>query len=160
MKRLLLLTLVFFTCVAAGLAQNSPLLTFDELLETFKRGYDVRGTFYYAKCDLYVDEKKVENAPDVVGGMNIDVFEYFGRNSIRNKKAFITFSESKMIENPVGVGYVYNYVKVRVYEDGNVSILVRYVDPLTFENKMQERFETVLYDGNLKTAGAYFFVSH
>jgi hypothetical protein len=160
MKRLLLISLVFFTCIAPAFAQNSPLLTFEELLETFKRGYDVRGTFYYAKCDFYVDEKKVENAPDIVGGMNIDVFEYFGRNAARNSKAFITFYENKMIENPVGSGYVYNYVKVRVYEDGNVSINIRHVDPLTLENKMQERFETKLYDGNSKAAGAYFFVSH
>jgi hypothetical protein len=158
MRRLLLSTL-FIVVGYTGFAQNSPLLTFDELLETFKRGYDVKVTFYYARCDAYSNDKKVSSLVDNVAGMSINAFDYFAKSS-GNGKAFITFSNDQLIENPSGPGYVRSYLSAKVYEDGKVSITLRHLNPLTMESKKNERFETVLYDGQNKSAGAYFFVSH
>ncbi len=160
MRRFNFIVLFLLTSAAAGFAQNSPLVTFEELLETLKRGYTVRGTFYYQKCDLYMDDKKMEKSRDEVGGMSIESFDYFGRNAVKNQKAFIAFSDSEMIEDPQGIGYVYNYTHIRIYEDRKVVISKRNVDPITFENRMEERFETTLHDGKSTTAGAFFFVSH
>lgn len=160
MKRILFPLILLFVGFGSSFGQNSPMLTYGELLEALKRGYAVRATFYYAKCDLFIADKKQDKSPDVVGGMPVDVFEYFGRNTIGNSKSYIAFSEAKLIANPLGAGYIYNYAKARVYEDGKVTISIRYVDPITFENKMTEEFQTTLYNGTNNDAGAYFFVSH
>jgi hypothetical protein len=68
------------------------------------------------------------------------------------------FSESKLIENPKGKGNVYNHAKVRIYEDGEVAIYVRYIDPTDYSLKMDESFQTVLH-GRSTDSGAVFFAS-
>ncbi len=50
---------------------------------------------------------------------------------------------------------MYNYGKVRVDEDGEIKITVSYVEPLTLEETMTEKFFTSINDG--KNDGGVFF---
>ncbi len=144
----------------SSFSQTSRIITFGELMEALKSGSTVKSTFYYGRCELFVAGKKADKSPDVIGGMTINVYEHTARNVMNNPKAYVVFAESKLIENPRGEGYVYNCANVRVYEDGQVTIFVRHVNPVTFNNVMEEQFETTLYDGQNKAAGAYFFVNN
>ena len=69
---------------------------------------------------------------------------------------YIATSSAHLIRHPRH-GYVLNYVKVSVYDDGKVKIVAQYVTPSTYEVKMDETFTTVVADGKNQT-GAFFFV--
>jgi hypothetical protein len=69
---------------------------------------------------------------------------------VATKRRFWFFSENKLILNPKGSGYVYNYGKVRIDEDGEVKITVSYIDPITLEETMTEKFFTTINDGKNK----------
>ncbi len=130
---------------------------FQTLMNHLNTGKAARAVFDYAKCDLKIDGKDSDYKPQAIGGMSIDVYEYFAKGAVRNDRAYVVFSENKLIENPIGEGYVYNYAKVRVYEDGEVIIYVRYLDPMDYSVKMDESFRTSIKTAT-NDAGASFFV--
>jgi hypothetical protein len=88
--------------------------------------------------------------------MNLGVYEYFAKEAVKNKLAFVVASESKLIENPKGDGFVYNYVKIKVSEDNKVKITAQYVDVKTFEQKMDENFFGEINDEKNEKA-VYFY---
>lgn len=160
MRKLLLFTSLLVFSSQLTLAQTSPMLTFEELLEAFKRGYTVKATVYYAKCDLYINEKKSDKPKDGIGGMTVSVFEYVGRSASSNKKAYLVVSETRLTEHPSSNGILLQNIMARIYEDGVTSVSIRLMEPSTYQIRSLERFETTLYDGKNNAAGAYFFVSN
>jgi hypothetical protein len=136
------LTLLF--CNFAS-AQTTQLNNFDELMTALNTGESVRAVIHYGKCELIIDSVAIE-APDAIGGMEFQTFEYFAKMSIRNEKAYVTTSEAVLIGHPY-YGYVYNYVKLRIYEDNFVEIIARYLDPNSYEVKMDETFTTIINNG-------------
>lgn len=148
---LLLLTTFGMTSLVA---QPKQLNNFDELMNALKSGNQINMVFYYAKCELISDNEKQEKIPDAVGGMKLDVFEYFAPNAVKNKEAFLVASESKLIQNPKGEDYVYNYVKVKIIADNKVKITARYVNPVNFKVQMDENFFGTINDG--KNDGGIF----
>ena len=67
---------------------------------SLKSGKQVRMVVYYNKCKLISDNEEKEKVPDAIGGMNLGVYEYFAKEAVKNKLAFVVASESKFIENP------------------------------------------------------------
>ncbi len=140
---ILLIGLFIFSTNA--IPQSEKLQNFSELFTALKSGKQVSVIAYYAKCKLIIDSTETV-APDAVGGMQISEFEYFAVGTVRNQKAFISASETKLIHHPRR-GYVLNYVRFRFYEDNSVEINARYVNPLTYETVMDETFYTKISDG-------------
>ena len=157
-KVLFILLALFLDGVTMLYAQPRQLNSFDELLSAVKTGSEVRMVFHYLKCELIADNEKQEKIPDAVGGMSLDVFEYFAPNSVRNKDAFLVASESKLIQNPKGDDYVYNYVKVRLNADGKVKITARYLNPENFKVLMDENFFGTINDGK-NDGGIFLYVN-
>lgn len=159
MKRVLTAAFLFFVAGLAGLyAQPRQLNNFEELLAAVKAGNHVSMVFYYAKCELISDNEKQEKVPDAVGGMKLDVFEYFAPNSIKNKEAFLVASETKLIQNPKGEDYVYNYVKVRINADNKVKITARYLNAENYKVQMDENFFGTINDGK-NDGGIFLYVN-
>ena len=154
MKTLVHVASALLLAASAAIAQT-PVEDFPSLLAALKQGKDVRAVLHYAHCRLVVDGKDTKS-PDAVGGMAFRTFEYFAPGSIGNPKAFITTSEAVLISHPTR-GYVYNYVKLKVYEDNAVDILARYLNPTTFEIVMDEIFYGQISSSGVNR-GAYFFV--
>jgi len=152
---LLIIVIAGFSTVQA---QPKQLLNFGELLSAVKAGSQVKMVFHYAKCELIADNEKQEKVPDAIGGMSLDVFEYFAPNSVKNKEAFLVASESKLIQNPKGDDYVYNYVKVRLNADGKVKISARYLNPENYKVQMDENFFGLINDG-ANDGGIYLYVN-
>ncbi len=96
------------------------------VLAALKSGTPVRAVFHYKDMKLTDDEGVVAIAPDATGGMSLDAWEYFAAG---------------VIGDPVG---------------GKVKIIAQYVEPKTYEVKMDETFETEIADGK-NNAGAFFF---
>lgn len=116
-------------------------------MTALKAGKEIKAVFEYSKFRMISDNEEQEKVPDAIGGMELCTWEYFAANSVRNKEAFVVFSESKLIQNPKGDGFVYNYVKVRINSDNKVKITAQYVDSKTFEVKMDENFFGTINDG-------------
>jgi hypothetical protein len=137
-------------------SQPKQLKNFDELLTALNRGENVRTIIHYAKCTLIWDNEVQEKSPDAISGLNIETYEYFARKAVRNnEEAFLVFSTNHFIQNPKGKGYVYNYGKIRVDENDSIKITVSYVEPITLEETMTEKFFTTINNG--KNDGGVFF---
>jgi len=139
----------------SSLNAQKQLKNFDELIQSLKSGKNINKVVFYKKCKLIADNEEKEKVPDAVAGMQQNVFEYFAKDAINNKQAFLVASESKLIQNPKGEGFVYNYVKMKVYEDNKVKITAQYLDAKTFEVKMDENFFCEINNGKNEN-GIYF----
>ncbi|MFP4469489.1 MAG: VirK family protein [Bacteroidales bacterium] len=152
-KIVFLFGLTLFTLqVFAG---GDQIKSFDLLMDLLKAGKDVKVVIHYGKCRLISDNEISEYSPDAIGGMTIDTWEYFAENAVRNKHAFVVTSTTHLIANPIGEGYVLNYVKIKIEADQKIKITARYLDPVSYEVKMDENFFTDLNEGN--NEGAVYF---
>lgn len=86
--------------------------------------------------------------PDAVTGMIIDTYEYFAPVKEGSIKAFLAFSESKLIKNPMGKGFVYNYGKIRINEDNSAEITAMYIKPGSYRVIMEQHFRGRISIGN------------
>lgn len=151
MKRLMLL---FFFIGLISYSQTNQLKTFNELFESLMNGENVNIVFKYGMTKMIIDGEE-KKAPDAIGGMKLLPYEYFEKGVVRNDKAYISCSETVLINHP-NYGYVFNYVKLRIYEDDSVEIIAQYVDPQTYEIKMDEKFLTIFNNG-VNNGGIYFY---
>jgi hypothetical protein len=140
------LFLLFIICLK-GQAQPARIKNFNDLVVSLSNGEQVRVVIHYAKCKLSMDGTKQSPAPDAIAGMDIDTFEYFAPGAAHNIVPFLVFSQMKMIQNPMGKGFVYNYGKVRINDDNSVNISAKYVNPKNFKVVMDESFSGILNDG-------------
>lgn len=148
--------LIILVCTASiSFAKTTQLKSFPDLLSALKSGDRVKVIFNYKNCKLISDNEET-SAPDATGGMEIVNFEYFAPKSVKNDKGFFSASQTVLIYHPK-YGHVYNYVKVKVDEDGNVKVVAQYLDPKTYEIKMDESFYTKISDDNSDKAGAIFY---
>jgi hypothetical protein len=90
--------------------------------------------------------------------MDILPYEYFAAGVIGKNKAFISTSETVMVYLAGFGGYLYNYVKLRVYEDNSVEITARYLTIDKLEVKMDEMFYGEINDG-ANGKGVYFYAN-
>lgn len=157
-KKLMGIAMAFFL-FGIGMAvygETVQLKGFDKLFESLKNGNSVQAVFHYKDCKLMRENKEVEKVPDAIGGMDINSFEYFAPGVVRNKNGYISFSKTVLINHPT-YKFVYNYVKVRIYDDNRVEILAQYLSTKKYKIKMNETFYTVINDG-LNKGGAFFFL--
>lgn len=141
-KSLLLLLLISISLAA----QTTQITSAPSLFESLKSGEDVNAVIHYAKCKLLIDGEETQS-PDAVGGMKLIPYEYFAKMSIRNEKAYVTASETRLISHR-SYGYVLNYVKIIIFEDDSVEIIARYLDPNSYEVKMDETFTALVNNGS------------
>ncbi len=155
MKKFFIISAILFITTNV-LAQTEQLISAKSLFEKLNLGKEVNVVIHYAKCKLIVDGEEVQS-PDAVGGMKLMPFEYFARMSVRNEKAYVTSSETHLISHR-SYGYVLNYVKIRIFEDDTVEIIARYLDPNTYQIKMDETFWAVINNGS--NDGAVYLYSN
>ncbi len=135
-------------------AQTERIKNFGEFISALKSGSDVKAVFEYGKCKLVIDSTE-EKSPEVTGGMIVEEFEYFPSMTIGNPKGYVAFSKAVLISSRK-YKYVWNYVKVRVYEDNSVEINARYIKTDYSETVMDETFYGVINDGE-NNGGVNFY---
>ena len=151
MKRLLIIMLLITAVVSLSAKQVK---NFEELMEILRQGEDANVVIEYGNCKLISDNEE-STAPNAIGGMPIDVWEYFAPMSIGNPQAFVVCSQTKLIN--LG-GFVYNYAKLKISDDNSVILTAQYADPQEFELEMNEKFFTTINDG--KNEGAAYLYSN
>jgi len=137
----------FATLPAFILAQGETLPDFSAVVDALRSGHRIAVVIDYAKCDLFTDGKMQERMPDISGGMTMDAWEYFSAGSVHNPQAFLVFSTSKLIRNPIGKGMVYNYVKVKIRDNDSVTVTAQYLRPGSYKAIMDEEFRGAICDG-------------
>jgi hypothetical protein len=154
MKRILIIAVVIISAMVSNAQQ---LKSFDAIMDALKEGKTITAVFNYGECMLISDNEIEKDSIRAIGGMQLDTWEFFEEGAVLNKQAFVVSSTSKLIANPKGNGFVYNYGKVKIQADNSVKISVSYIVPTTFEETMQENFFTEINDG--KKGGASFFIN-
>ncbi len=138
---------------ASALAGPRPLEDFDALLGALRSGAAVRVVVDYGRCEL-IAENQPETAPQAIGGMVVDVWEYFAAGAVGNPQAFLAFSHGSLIQH-ARRGMVINHVKFRVMADGEITIGARYLDPVTYEVTMFQNLFTTIAHGEEGAAAFY-----
>ena len=155
MKKVLVILSFILLAAAGANSQPKQLTNFVQILEALKSGYRVNAVIHYKDCML-VSEGDTLKAPDAIGGMDVMPYEYFAAGVIGKNIAFISSSETVMIYLKGFGGYLYNYVKLRIYEDNKVEITARYLTIDKQEAKMDEMFYGEINDGSNGKA-VYFY---
>jgi len=152
-----ILSFLLFSILLVGSANSQPkqLTNFVQILDALNSGYRVNAVMHYKDC-LLVSEGDTLKAPDAIGGMDVLPYEYFAAGVIGKNIAFISTSETVMIYLKGFGGYLYNYVKMRVYEDNRVEITAQYLTIDKQEVKMDETFIGEINDGTNGKA-IYFY---
>jgi hypothetical protein len=158
MKKPFYLFFTFFLITSSIFVSAQQIYSFDDLMTNLRAGKKIHAVFQYAKFKLISDNEEQEKVPDAIGGMDLSTWEYFAPNSVKNKDAFVVFSETKLIKNTKGDGFIYDYVKVRISSDNKAKITAEYIDPVTYTIKMDENFFGTINDGK-NDAGLMLFVS-
>lgn len=148
MKKVMIVIVLVMAVMALSAKQ---IKNFDDLMKSLRSGEDAKIVIEYGNCKLISDNEE-RTAPNAIGGMPIEVWEYFAPMSIGNPQAFVASSQSKLINLH---GFVYNYAKVKISEDNSVVITAQYVNPTTFELEMNEKFFTTINDGDSGAAYLY-----
>jgi hypothetical protein len=132
------------------MSQTTRINSFDDLMTSLNAGGHVRVITHYSKCRLLTEGSQQSHAPDAIAGMDIDTYEYFEPGAAHNAALFLVFGNSKLIQNPIGKGFVYNYGKVRINSDNTVVITAKYINPKNYKVLMSETFNGKLNDGTNK----------
>jgi hypothetical protein len=146
MKLKYLMLSVFVLICQLGVSQTTRLTSFEELMQSLNSGEQVRVVIHYRLCQ-WKDTTNHSPVTDAITGMDIDTYEYFAPGAARNKNAFVVFSNSKLIQNPMGKGFVFNYGKVRINDDNTVQVSAKYLHPQNHKELMSEVFVGKLNDG-------------
>lgn len=115
------------------------------LLAALEAGGEVRAVVRYGRCAL-AEAGRERPGPDVTGGLTVTAFEHFARGTIGNERAYTATSASQLIVHPRH-GPVVNYARLRVYQDGEVEVGVKYLAPPDLRPVMEETFRCRLGDG-------------
>ena len=154
--RLIFLLILLSTLPLYG--RTKQLTSYKQIMKSLMKGEIVRVIIRYGECDLIIDRTKKESSPNATGGMSLETFEWFSAGLFGKNPAYTAASKSVLIENPIGEGYVYNYVKIRIYENGQVTVIARYLDPVNHKVIMEETFETIVNNRKNKGAADFFAV--
>jgi len=145
MRIIILLCLLFIG--RSGWSQPTRITSFDNLMKSLNAGERVRVVIHYGGCKWSAEQMDQSPVPDAIAGMDIDTYEFFAPGAAHNKNAFVVFANAKLIQNPIGKGFVYNYGKVRINADNSVTVTAKYIHPRSYKVLMDESFVGKLNDG-------------
>ena len=147
--------LILIAAAGPASAQPRTLQSAAEILSALKAGGQVRVVLHFKDMKLVNDKGEPEKSPDVFSAMVLEPYEYFAAGSIGNPVGYLASSHAQLIRH-ARYGYIYDYVKVSVYDNNQVKILVQYLSPTTFELKMEETFTTDIATGQTGGKAAFF----
>ena len=120
-------------------------------------GRTLKVIIHFGNCHAIGTDKKAEDSPGIVTGFTVGSFDFFPKNSARNSKEFISLVSGNMNETLPGKGYVYNFLRLKIFEDGKVAITTSQINPLTFENDSLGLYEAQMFAGEAEEAGVYIY---
>ncbi|HOL81809.1 MAG TPA: hypothetical protein PLI27_03250 [Ignavibacteriales bacterium] len=148
-----ILVIVMLTFISSAQEQITD---FSQLMNNLKKGKTVKVVIDYSKCLLVVDGKDTiatKDTPRAMGGMEFRTWEYFDTMVVKNKNAFVSTSESILI-NHSRYGYITNYARLKIFDNNKAEILIRYLD--NYREVVDETFYTIINDKK-NNSGLFLF---
>lgn len=118
---------------------DSDSLSYANMLDMLVNGEDFRiqANLRYMNLDQLPAGQMLTHSDQVA--FNIEYYQNFGRDSIGNPKAIIVTSYSIYLVHPM-LGTIYEYGKLRVYEDEMYEIVIDFIKADDFTIIQSERF--------------------
>ena len=142
--------LVFFITLTLSqitLADPHTIISnYSDLLAALAKGNSVRALMTLNKC---VSSSHSINSNDTLGGMNFTNFNKYQISIDGQQKNIIATSINMLIEHSK-LGTIYNYVRLRIFEDNSAEVFSEYLDPKTYVQLGSASFNCHLSDGKDK----------
>lgn len=129
LKKLFLYILIINVSQLANATPSRILDNYSDLLNAISQGDSVRAIIFINKCSM---EKYSVDSNDVIAGMNFTNFNKYPVNVGAQQKNTIATSISTLVEHNK-LGTVYNYVRLRIFDDNSAEIFSEYLDPTTYK---------------------------
>ncbi len=127
-KCFLLLSIMIFSQLS--FAKSTPITSYGDLLTTLTQGASVRAIILVNKCSTTNASADIQE--DAIAGMNFTVFNKHPITIGKVQKNMIATSISTLIEHGK-LGTIYNYVRLRVFDDNTAELFSEYLDPRTYQ---------------------------
>merc|ERR1719387_1759506 len=132
---LLALTLCICGLSSVVIGAGVRLTTYDAVIAAAKSGAMIRMINEYGLCDYPGGQA----GPNATGGTNVGTFEFFNDPRF-GPTQWLSFSASELIKNYQGKGYVFDFVRSRVFPNGSVQTEAQYIEPDYKTVTMDETF--------------------
>ena len=96
--------------------------TYAELVTALEAGERVAAVVHYGQCLL-----DHEPGPDVAMGFDFDGFEEYAKAAVGNPVGFVVTTRTRWAQDSE-VGHVRSFVRLKVYEDERVELVVEEFD--------------------------------
>lgn len=144
---ILLILLAVQIFIPLNTEKSNHLNDFNSIKSSLFNGTRLRVVIHYAYMNLYINGTKYPS-PDAVSGLDISEYEYFNRNVTDNQLAYIATSQAQLILHP-RYGGIYNYGKIRIYEDNTIEVAVTYLNAANYDIVFQETFNSSLSNNSV-----------
>lgn len=143
-----------FTSTFLGLSLMSlPLLTFahtpienyHSLLEALSKGHEVRAIISLGEC--HTEGESAAKSSNHIGGMNFTQFNKY-QISINNKPTNMIATSINMLVESAQHGPVYNYVRLRVFENNQVEMASMFLHPQDYSVISKTTFQCAISNDN------------
>jgi hypothetical protein len=138
-------------------AANHKLITnYSDLLIALSQGDEVRAIIAVNKCTPASDNSKDFN--DTYGSLNFTNFNKYQLQVNGQSKDVIATSINMLVKNDQ-LGSVYNYVRLRVFQDGSAELFSQFLNPVTYAQLQSGSFNCHLSNGQDQNAVALYDLS-
>lgn len=104
------------------------IMNYDDLLSSVKQGDSIRAILLINKCSM----TKTINNQEIIAGMNFTNFNKYQVTIGNQQKNTIATSTNTIVEH-TKLGTVYNYVRLRIFDDNSAEIFSEYLNPITYK---------------------------
>jgi glycogen synthase len=128
-RRILSQLFLFLFVVNAQIAYaatHTLLPSYGELSKALIQGDEVRAIITLKHCTDHAGQA-VKN--ELTGGLN---FTQFNKYLLSDEKRFTIATSTNMLVKTPNYGHVYNYVRLRIFEDNSAELLSEFIDPKNF----------------------------
>ena len=122
----------FLFIVLSQVANATPtriITNYLDLLNSVSQGDSVRAIMFINKCSM---TKTTLDSNDVIASMNFTNFNKYKVTVGTQQKNTIATSMNTLVEHSK-LGTVYNYVRLRIFDDNSAEIFSEYLDPTTYK---------------------------
>ncbi len=125
-------------------SSHKILSSYSDLLGAVKDGDNVRAVMTLSKCTPL--NQSVDNDIGALGGMDFTNFNKYQTLISGQQKNIISTSINVIVEHNQ-LGTVYDYVRLRVFEDNSAELFSEYLDPKNYARLGSRSFVCHLSDG-------------
>lgn len=125
-KKLLCFSLILAFSQIANANSSRLITSYSDLVNSVSQGDTVRAIMHVDKCSFG------KGSSDAIAGINFTNFNKYPILAGNELKNVVATSIMQVVEHPK-YGPVYDYVRLRVFENNTAELLSEFIDPVTYK---------------------------